>query len=78
MWLLFGNHQEVLLLALLHEKVFVVEEVGSGENLVRVSELFLVDAHATTLSEFAHLAFGREDWSIVGGEFDCFHTSLEE
>lgn len=52
---LLYNDKVVLLLALLNEEVLAIEEVGSSEKLVWLSNLLLVDADTTTLNEGLHL-----------------------
>jgi len=66
--LLLDNEQEIVLFAFLCEDVFAVEQhVGTGWH-VGVGDLFLVDAHATALSELAHLALAGEDGCNIGQE----------
>lgn len=54
--LLLHDDEEILLLTLLCQDVFPVEEVGIGDFAVKLCQFFLVDAHASALGEFAHLA----------------------
>ena len=57
---LFCYQQEIVLLATLHEQVFVVEQVLGGNLLVEGCELLLVERYATALGHLAHLALGGE------------------
>ena len=53
---LFCDEQEVVLLAALYEQVLVVEQVCSGNFLIKSGKLLLVERYATTLSHLTHLA----------------------
>ena len=63
--ILLHNNQEVFLLSLLCQDVFAVEKVGVGNLTVELRQFFLVDAHASALCEFAHLAFRCKTFGVL-------------
>ena len=54
--LLYGD-EIVVLLATLNEQVLAVDKVVGSNHAVEGSELLLVERHAATLNELAHLPF---------------------
>ena len=62
---LFHGDQEIILLALLHEQVFAVDEVFGCDGLVERADLFLVQADAAALYELAHVTLTGEDLHAV-------------
>ena len=75
---LFHDKQIVVFLAALGEDVLVVEQhIGAGGH-VGVGQFLLVDAHAATLCEFAHLALAGEHCGILHEQVDERCASLDK
>ena len=72
---LFCYQEAVLLLALLHEEVLAVEQVGCGEQLIWSGGLVFVDAYTAALDEGLHFALAGEYLSVVNSQVGKFHKT---
>ena len=60
---LFYHHKIIVLLTLLYEDVFAIDQVSGSHHLVQ-GDLFLVDTHAVSLRHFASLVLRWEDLRV--------------
>ena len=84
---LLYSDEEVVLFTSLYEQVFAIDEIVGSDFLVEGSELLLVEAYATALSELTHLAlrgkalggfchevYGLDAESLVAAYFEMGHA----
>ena len=57
--------EEVILLALLDQHIGALDEVVGGRHVLRVADLLLIDADATTLDQLAELSIALEEPTLA-------------